>query len=63
MRVHEVKKTRIRTLNCVYNKFKMIPGEAIDSFFTRFADIVKPLMSLGEHSYIRRAGDESFMVF
>ena len=25
----------------------MIPGEAIDSFFTRFVDIVDPLMSLG----------------
>ena len=43
----EVKQTRIRTLNHVYENFKMIPDEAIDSFFTRFADIVNPLMSLG----------------
>ena len=46
-RTDEVKQTRIRTLNRVYENFKMIPDEDIDSFFTRFADIVNPLMSLG----------------
>ena len=43
----EVKQTRITTLNRVYENFKMIPGEDIDSFFTRFADNVNLLMSLG----------------
>ena len=56
-------KTRIRTLNHIYENFKMIPGEAIDYFFTRFADIVNPLMSLGKNIHPRRVGDESFVVF
>ena len=43
----EVKQTRIRTLTRIYENFKMLPDEDIDSFFTRFADIINPLMSLG----------------
>ena len=59
----EVKQTRIRTLNRVYENFKMIPGEAIDSFFTRFADIVNPFNVSWENIHPRRVGDESFVVF
>ena len=43
----EVKETHIRTLTRKYENFKMVPDENIDSFFTRFTDIVNPLMALG----------------
>ena len=38
----------MRTLTRRYENFKMIPGEKIDIFFTRFTDIVNPLMALGK---------------
>ena len=44
----EVKETNIRTLTRRLENFKMIPGEKIDIFFTRFTDIVNPLMALGK---------------
>ena len=44
----EVKETNMRTLTRRYENFKMIPGESIDIFFTRFTDIVNPLMALGK---------------
>ena len=43
---------RLRKLEYAYLKqkhhnFKMIPGESINSLFSRFADIANPLKSLG----------------
>ena len=44
----EVKETNIRTLTRRLENFKMNLGEKIDCFFTRFTDIVNPLMALGK---------------
>ena len=43
----EVKESRIRLLEQKHHNFKMIPGESINSLFSRFADIANPLKSLG----------------
>ena len=43
----EVKDSRIRLLEQKHHNFRMIPGERIDSLFSRFADIANPLKSLG----------------
>ena len=40
----------------------MIPDEDIDSFFTRFADIVNPLMSLGRTFTQEGIGDKGALV-
>ena len=44
----EVRSTRIRMLTQLFENFKMNDGESIDSLFSRFADIVNPLQSLGK---------------
>ena len=43
----EVKEARIHLLEQKHHNFKMIPGESIDSLFSRFADVANPLKSLG----------------
>ena len=43
----EVKEARISLLEQRHHNFKMIPGESIDSMFSRFAAIANPLKSLG----------------
>ena len=45
----EVRSTHIRMLTQLFENFKMNDGESIDSLFTRFADIVNPLKSLGKN--------------
>ena len=44
----EVKASRIRMLTQLFENFKMQKNENLDSLFTRFADIVNPLKSLGK---------------
>ena len=44
----EVKKTRIRTLQHLFQNFVMFEGESIDVMLSRFADIVNPLKALGK---------------
>ena len=41
------RKSRIRLLEQKHHNFKMIPGESMNSLFSRFADIANPLKSLG----------------
>ena len=43
----EVKEATISLLEQRHHNFKMIPGESIDSMFSRFAAIANPLKSLG----------------
>ena len=44
----EVKKTRIHTLQHLFQNFVMFEGESIDVMLSRFADIMNPQKALGK---------------